>query len=91
MNTLSRSGRSATKERLIALTERSLSKVIVHVHQTFMHPLTNIIVLGIRNLDVPLPHQPTYFTCVLNNGIHFVETPASKFENESLIDQEFEL
>jgi hypothetical protein len=48
-------------------------------------------VLGIRDLDIPLPSQATYFTCVLNNGIHFVETPASKLEPESLIDQEFEL
>ncbi|CAG7850737.1 SubName: Full=Related to budding protein {ECO:0000313/EMBL:CCA68506.1} [Serendipita indica DSM 11827] len=49
-------------------------------------------VLGIRALEVPLPAQPTYFTCVLNNGIHFVETPASKLEkDESIIDQEFEL
>jgi len=28
---------------------------------------------------------------VLNNGIHFVETPASRLEQESIIDQEFEL
>ena len=49
-------------------------------------------VLGVRNLEVPLPVQPTYFTCVLNNGIHFVETPAGKLEmDESIIDQEFEL
>jgi hypothetical protein len=48
-------------------------------------------VLGFRDLDIPLPSQPTYFTCVLNNGIHFVETPPSKLESESLIDQEFEL
>jgi hypothetical protein len=48
-------------------------------------------VLGIRDLDIPLPSQATYFTCVLNNGIHFVETPAGKLEPESLIDQEFEL
>ncbi|KAG8810381.1 Bud site selection protein bud4 [Serendipita sp. 401] len=48
-------------------------------------------VLGFRELQIPLPSQPTYFTCVLNNGIHFVETPASKLEEESIIDQEFEL
>ncbi|KIM23022.1 hypothetical protein M408DRAFT_78146 [Serendipita vermifera MAFF 305830] len=48
-------------------------------------------VIGIRELDVLLPSQPTYFTCVLNNGIHFVETPPSRLEPESLIDQEFEL
>jgi hypothetical protein len=48
-------------------------------------------VIGIKDLDVPLPPQPTYFTCVLNNGIHFVETPACRLERESLIEQEFEL
>ncbi|PVF93552.1 hypothetical protein CPB86DRAFT_790005 [Serendipita vermifera] len=48
-------------------------------------------VIGIKDLDVPLPSQPTYFTCVLNNGIHFVETPACRLERESLIEQEFEL
>ncbi|CAG8638241.1 12428_t:CDS:2, partial [Acaulospora colombiana] len=49
------------------------------------------IVIGIKDLDIPLPSQPTYFTCVLNNGIHFVETPACRLERESLIEQEFEL
>ncbi|KAG8829883.1 Bud site selection protein bud4, partial [Serendipita sp. 399] len=49
-------------------------------------------VLEIRELDIPLPTQPTYFTCVLNNGIHFVETPASSLEqSNSVIDAEFEL
>lgn len=50
-----------------------------------------IIVLGVRLLGVPIPRLPTWFTCTLNNGIHFVTTPECQLEPESAIDQEFEL
>lgn len=48
-------------------------------------------VLGLRDIHIPLPNQPTFFTCVLNNGIHFVETPAVQLARDCLIEQEFEL
>ena len=48
-------------------------------------------VLGIKNLTVPIPQQPTASTCTLNNGIHFVTTPEYRLGRESRIDQEFEL
>lgn len=58
----------------------------------YPYNLTNIDeVVGIKSLNLPMPANPTYFTCVLHNGIHSVETPASRLEEESLIDQEFEL
>ncbi len=46
---------------------------------------------NLRNLQVPLPSQPTVVTCTLNNGIHFVTTPEAAFGQECRIDQEFEL
>ena len=49
------------------------------------------VVLGVRALGVPIPRLPTVFTCTLNNGIHFVETPECRLEKDSAIDQEFEL
>ncbi|CCM00153.1 uncharacterized protein FIBRA_02181 [Fibroporia radiculosa] len=48
-------------------------------------------VLGLKNLVVPIPQQPTAMTCTLNNGIHFVTTPESRLSTECRIDQEFEL
>ena len=48
-------------------------------------------VLGIRGVNVPLPSQPTFFTCTLNNGIHYVTTPESRLARDTRIEQEFEL
>ncbi|KAF8331399.1 uncharacterized protein EI90DRAFT_3145625 [Cantharellus anzutake] len=48
-------------------------------------------VLGITRLNVPIPRLPTWFTCTLNNGIHFVTTPECRLMGESPIEQEFEL
>ncbi|EJD41589.1 hypothetical protein AURDEDRAFT_186410 [Auricularia subglabra TFB-10046 SS5] len=48
-------------------------------------------VVGIKGLAVPVPSQPTFFTCTLNNGIHFVTTPECKLAKECKVDQEFEL
>lgn len=50
-----------------------------------------LIVLGIKNLDVPIPQEQTAVTCTLNNGIHYVTTPAIRLGRECRIDQEFEL
>lgn len=51
----------------------------------------NSPVLGIRGVNVPLPSQPTYFTCTLNNGIHYVTTPDCRLTRDARIEQEFEL
>ncbi|KAI0343370.1 hypothetical protein BDW22DRAFT_1355780 [Trametopsis cervina] len=48
-------------------------------------------VLGLRNLDVPIPQQPSAVTCTLNNGVHFVTTPPVRLGRECRIGQEFEL
>ncbi|KZT19830.1 hypothetical protein NEOLEDRAFT_1183069 [Neolentinus lepideus HHB14362 ss-1] len=48
-------------------------------------------VLGVRNLKVPIPREPTVMTCTLNNGIHFVTTPEVILSPSSVIGQEFEL
>ncbi|GJJ08435.1 hypothetical protein Clacol_002651 [Clathrus columnatus] len=48
-------------------------------------------VLGIRKLNIPMPSQPTPFTCTLNNGIHFVTTPECRLGRDARIEQEFEL
>jgi hypothetical protein len=48
-------------------------------------------VIGVKGLSPPLPSQPTFFTCTLNNGIHFVTTPDCRLVQDSRIDQEFEL
>ncbi|KAF8690172.1 hypothetical protein AX14_003104 [Amanita brunnescens Koide BX004] len=48
-------------------------------------------ILGIRNLLLPLPHQPTSIACTLNNGIHFVTTPECQLSQNTRIEQEFEL
>ena len=45
----------------------------------------------IKVLDVPMPQQPTVFTCTLNNGIHRVTTPELHFSRDAPIEQEFEL
>ncbi|TDL23072.1 hypothetical protein BD410DRAFT_769511 [Rickenella mellea] len=55
------------------------------------HGKVFVKVLGVKNLVVPLPYQPTVFTCTLNNGIHFVTTPESQLTRDSRIEQEFEL
>ncbi|KAI0827839.1 hypothetical protein BC628DRAFT_1409423 [Trametes gibbosa] len=55
------------------------------------HGKVFVRVTGLRNLQVPLPNQPTAITCTLNNGIHFVTTPEAPLGQESRIDQEFEL
>ncbi|KAH7102178.1 hypothetical protein BKA62DRAFT_617870 [Auriculariales sp. MPI-PUGE-AT-0066] len=48
-------------------------------------------VVGIKGLNVPVPPQPTLFTCTLYNGIHFVTTPECKLAKDCNVDQEFEL
>ncbi|EIW54561.1 uncharacterized protein TRAVEDRAFT_173778 [Trametes versicolor FP-101664 SS1] len=55
------------------------------------HGKVFVRVTNLRNLQVPLPSQPTAVTCTLNNGIHFVTTPEAAFGQECRIDQEFEL
>jgi len=55
------------------------------------HGKVFVKVLGLRDIHIPLPSQPTFFTCVLNNGIHFVETPVVQLERDCHIEQEFEL
>lgn len=55
------------------------------------HGKVFVKVLGLRDIHISLPSQPTFFTCVLNNGIHFVETPVVQLARDCLIDQEFEL
>lgn len=71
--------------------ERCLSKVCSFLDVCERKLIDVNEVIGVKNLNLPLPSTATYFNCVLNNGIHFVETPASRLEEESLIDQEFEL
>ncbi|KAH0589121.1 hypothetical protein H2248_004889 [Termitomyces sp. 'cryptogamus'] len=48
-------------------------------------------VLGVKNIHIPLPRQPTFLTCTLNNGIHFVSTPEFQLGRDCRIEQEFEL
>ncbi|KAJ8076404.1 Bud site selection protein bud4 [Marasmius tenuissimus] len=48
-------------------------------------------VVGVRNLHVPIPVEPTTMSCTLNNGIHFVTTPECRLAKECPIGQEFEL
>ncbi|KAK7473042.1 Bud site selection protein bud4 [Stygiomarasmius scandens] len=48
-------------------------------------------VLGVKGLHVPIPQEPTAFSCTLNNGIHFVTTPDCRFGKDGRIEQEFEL
>ncbi|KAF7428167.1 Bud site selection protein bud4 [Pleurotus ostreatus] len=48
-------------------------------------------VLGVKNIHLPLPEQPTAMTCTLNNGIHYVTTPDCKLAQDCRIEQEFEL
>ncbi|OCH87432.1 hypothetical protein OBBRIDRAFT_796201 [Obba rivulosa] len=48
-------------------------------------------VIGLKNLNVPLPQQPTIISCTLNNGIHYVSTPPSRLSQSCSIEQEFEL
>ncbi|KAF9567977.1 hypothetical protein CPC08DRAFT_655423 [Agrocybe pediades] len=48
-------------------------------------------VLGVKGMHLPLPHEPTAFTCTLNNGIHFVTTPECQLKPDCRIEQEFEL
>ncbi|KAG9092428.1 Bud site selection protein bud4 [Ceratobasidium sp. 370] len=55
------------------------------------HGKVFVKVRGLQRLCVPIPQQPTYFTCTLNNGIHFVTTPECRLEPNAIIDQEFEL
>ncbi|KAG6860439.1 hypothetical protein C0995_011123 [Termitomyces sp. Mi166 len=48
-------------------------------------------VLGVKNIHIPLPQEPTFLTCTLNNGIHFVSTPECQLGRDFRIEQEFEL
>lgn len=53
--------------------------------------LISYIVLGAKDLSVPMPSQSTLVTCTLNNGIHYVTTPECQLAVNSAVDQEFEL
>ncbi|KAF9517646.1 hypothetical protein BS47DRAFT_1371285 [Hydnum rufescens UP504] len=55
------------------------------------HGKVFVKVLGVRSINVPIPRLPTWFTCTLNNGIHFVSTPECRLARDSPIEQEFEL
>ncbi|KAG8952523.1 Bud site selection protein bud4 [Tulasnella sp. 424] len=55
------------------------------------HGKVFVKVLGLRDINVPLPNQPTDFTVTLNNGIHCVETPETRLDKECRVEQEFEL
>lgn len=55
------------------------------------HGKVFVKVLGVKNLNVPLPDKPTAISCTLNNGIHFVTTPECRLSRDSRIEQEFEL
>ncbi|KAI0698226.1 hypothetical protein BC835DRAFT_1335005 [Cytidiella melzeri] len=48
-------------------------------------------VLGVKNLIIPFPEQETAITCTLNNGVHYVTTPAVRLRQDCRIDQEFEI
>ncbi|ESK93623.1 gtp binding protein [Moniliophthora roreri MCA 2997] len=48
-------------------------------------------VMGVKNLHVPIPQEPTIMSCTLNNGIHFVTTPECRLSKDTVISQEFEL
>ncbi|KAG7098501.1 hypothetical protein E1B28_000445 [Marasmius oreades] len=48
-------------------------------------------VVGVKNLQVPIPEERTTMSCTLNNGIHFVTTPECRLAKECGIGQEFEL
>ncbi|TFK45584.1 hypothetical protein OE88DRAFT_1669083 [Heliocybe sulcata] len=50
-----------------------------------------IKVLGVKNLKVPMPREPTVMTCTLNNGTHWVTTPELPLSANTVIAQEFEL
>ncbi|KAG6837835.1 hypothetical protein H0H93_016203 [Arthromyces matolae] len=55
------------------------------------HGKVFVKVLGVKGIHVPLPEQPTFVTCTLNNGIHFVSTPECQLSRDFAIEQEFEL
>ncbi|KDQ13917.1 hypothetical protein BOTBODRAFT_44860 [Botryobasidium botryosum FD-172 SS1] len=55
------------------------------------HGKVFVKVVGLRKVAVPIPKQPTLFTCTLNNGIHCVTTPDCRLSPTSQINQEFEL
>ncbi|KAF8598230.1 hypothetical protein BDV93DRAFT_451370, partial [Ceratobasidium sp. AG-I] len=70
---------------------REIKELRAQAGATKAHGKVFVKVRGLQKLCVPIPHQPTYFTCTLNNGIHFVTTPECRLEPNALIDQEFEL
>lgn len=71
-------------------TEKYSSKVSRDIYTSELD-LTFKIVLRMKGLNVPLPHQQTLFTLTLNNGIHFVTTPENVLTLDAKIEQEFEL
>jgi hypothetical protein len=48
-------------------------------------------VLGIEQLAVPIPDQPTYFCITLDNGIDYIRTPYSVLVDGAKVNQEFSL
>lgn len=64
---------------------------MVGFHLVTRYSFRTLVVVGVRNLNVPLPEQPTSVALTLNNGIHFVTTPECRLSRESRIEQEFEL
>lgn len=75
--------------------ERPMGRSSLKVHQRRRETRTPnsfiSLVLGIKDMHLPLPQQPTALTCTLNNGIHFVSTPECQLGRDSRIEQEFEL
>lgn len=47
--------------------------------------------LGIEQLAVPIPDQPTYFCITLDNGIDYIRTPYSVLIDGAKVNQEFSL
>ncbi|QRW12446.1 Septin ring organizing protein mid2 [Ceratobasidium sp. AG-Ba] len=70
---------------------RQIKELRAQAGSTKAHGKVFVKVRGLQRLCVPIPQQPTFFTCTLNNGIHFVTTPECKLEQNAVIDQEFEL
>ncbi|CAE6332614.1 unnamed protein product [Rhizoctonia solani] len=70
---------------------KEIQEIRAQAGSTKAHGKVFVKVRCLQKLCIPIPQQPTFFTCTLNNGIHFVTTPECPLEPNALIDQEFEL
>ncbi|CAE6532022.1 unnamed protein product [Rhizoctonia solani] len=70
---------------------KEIQEIRAQSGSTKAHGKVFVKVRCLQRLCIPIPQQPTYFTCTLNNGIHFVTTPECLLEPNAMIDQEFEL